>query len=191
MSESSSTISAARVLPFAYPLDEFYALGRRDLPSIERVEGAEMPEPFRSLLAHNNDMTPTLEAFHDSDIVLEVISRRHHGDFYFREVVLLTEKEKRPIEFGAIKIDLSRFPCAARPRILEEHQPLGGVLRDYHVPHTSRPKAYLRVQADDFIKRALRLRGDHVLYGRRNTLFDAEHRALAEIVEILPPVQKS
>lgn len=187
MSDSQIVIPPARVLPFAYPMDEFYALANRELPQIEQVEGASMPEPFRTLLAHNNDMTPTLEAFWKSDIVLNVISRRHRGDFYFREVVLLTEDQGRPVEFGAIKIDLSRFPCAARPRILEEHQPLGSVLRDYRVPHTSRPKAYLRIVADEFIKSALQLDGDHVLYGRRNTLFDAEHRPLAEIVEVLPP----
>lgn len=180
----------ARVLPCAYPLDEFYALAGRELPQIEPVKGDEVPEPWRTLLVHHNDMTPTLEHFHGDNVWLHVISRRHRGDFYFREVVLLTERDQRPIEFGAIKIDLMRFPCAARPRILEEHQPLGGVLRDYKVSHTSRPKAYLRVEADDFINNALQLKGRQTLYGRRNTLFDPEHRPLAEIVEILPPSNK-
>ena len=35
--------------------------------------------------------------------------------------------------------------------------------------------------------RVLRLDGSHLLYGRRNTHFDTQNRALAEIVEILPP----
>src|SRR3954470_8960082 len=135
----------ARVLPYAYPLDEFYALANRELPEIDAVAGEAVPEPWRQLLVHNNDMTPTLESFHGDNIWLQVLSSSHRGDFYFREVVLLTEKDQRPIEFGAIKIDLMRFPCAARPRVLEEHQPLGAVLRDYKVPHTSRPKAFLRV----------------------------------------------
>jgi hypothetical protein len=29
-----------------------------------------------------------------------------------------------------------------------------------------------------------------MLYGRRNTLYDAQQRALAEIVEILPPTEE-
>jgi hypothetical protein len=187
--ESLLQQAPARVLPYAYPLDEFYALAHRELPHIEQVRGDEVPEPWRTLLVHHDDMTPTLERFHDDTLWLNVISRQHRGDFYFREVVLLTERRRTPVEFGAIKIDLNRFPCASKPRILEEHQPLGSVLRDYKVPHTSRPKAFLRVKADAFIKGALQLTGEHTLYGRRNTLFDSQQRPLAEIVEILPPAK--
>ena len=179
-------LQPARVLPFAYPLDEFYALAHRELPHIEQVRGDELPEPWRTLLVHNNDMTPTLENFYADDLTLKVISRHHRGDFYFREVVLLTGKEQKAVEFGAIKINLGLFPCSARPRILEEHQPLGGILREYRIPHSSRPKAFLRLHSDEFINSALQLRGQHVLYGRRNTLFDPMQRPLAEIVEILP-----
>jgi hypothetical protein len=181
-----SVLPPARVLPFAYPLDEFYALANRELPQIEHVRGDEVPEPWRTLLVHNNDMTPTLETFHGDEVFLEVISRHHRGDFYFREVVLHTAKTKKAIEFGAIKINLGLFPCSARPRILQEQQPLGGILREYKIPHSSKPKAFLRVKADEFIKGALKLRGAHTLFGRRNTLFDAQQRPLAEIVEILP-----
>jgi hypothetical protein len=35
----------------------------------------------------------------------------------------------------------------------------------------------------------LELTGANTLYGRRNTLFDPQQRALAEIVEILPPTE--
>jgi chorismate-pyruvate lyase len=183
---SDSLLQPARVLPFAYPLDEFYALANRELPLIEQVRGDEVPEPWRTLLVHNNDMTPTLETFHNDGLFLEVISRHHRGDFYFREVVLHTDKTKKAVEFGAIKINLGLFPSSARPRILQEQQPLGGILREHKIPHTSKPKAFLKVTADEFIKGALKLRGTHVLYGRRNTLFDAQQRPLAEIVEILP-----
>ena len=37
----------------------------------------------------------------------------------------------------------------------------------------------------------LKLRQAQLLYGRRNTLFDPQGRRLAEIVEILPPIQQS
>ena len=37
------------------------------------------------------------------------------------------------------------------------------------------------------INEALKLSGAHVLFGRRNTLFDPQGNPLAEIVEILPP----
>jgi chorismate-pyruvate lyase len=186
----SSIERGAAVLPFAYPLDEFYALAKRELPPIEQIEGEEMPEAYRALLVHQNDMTPTLEAFHEERIYLNVISRQQRDDFYFREVILLTQRTRTPAEFGAIKINLALFPSPARRLILEEQEPLGTILADFKISHASRPKAFLRLQADAFIKGALQLSGDHVLYGRRNTLFDAQQHSLAEIVEILPPLEE-
>ena len=180
----------AAVLPFAYPLDEFYALAKRELPHIEQVDGEDVPEPYGALLVHQHDMTPTLEKLHDQRIYLNVISRQMRGDFYFREVILLTQRTRTPVEFGAIKINLGLFPGPARRLIHEEQEPLGTILADFKIAHTSRPKAFLRIQADAFIKGALQLSGDQRLYGRRNTLFDSQQRSLAEIVEILPPMEE-
>ena len=185
---SSKSRPAAAALPFAYPLDEFYALANRELPPIEQVPGDDVPEPYRQLLVHQDDMTPTLEKFHDDRVHLKVISRQTRGDFYFREVVLFTERAKAPVEFGAIKINLALFPATARRHILEEQEPLGTILGQDRIVHSSRPKAYLRLQPDAFIREALQLGGGKLtLYGRRNTLFDQQQRPLAEIVEILPP----
>ena len=120
-------------------------------------------------------------------VLEQQLSRQQRDDFYFREVVLLLDKSDKPVEFGAIKINLALFPSAARKEILEERRPLGTLLGDYTIVHTSRPKAYLRIQSDDFINAAFRLDKSQWLYGRRNTLWDPQQRPLAEIVEILPP----
>ncbi len=174
-------------LPIAYPLDDFYAQQGLALPRIEAVEGKDVPEPYRSLLVHGDDMTPTLEKFHGDKIHIRVMRRQQRDDFYFREVVLVLDKDERPVEFGAIKMNLALFSSAARKLILEEREPLGHILRDCVVTHSSRPKAYLRVESDELINGALQITGNHTLYGRRNTHFDTENRPLAEIVEILPP----
>jgi hypothetical protein len=55
------------------------------------------------------------------------------------------------------------------------------------VVHSSRPKAYLKLEADELIGGALRVERGTFLFGRRNTLFDPQMQPLAEIVEILPP----
>ncbi|HAV62723.1 MAG TPA: hypothetical protein DCY13_10190 [Verrucomicrobiales bacterium] len=175
------------VLPWAYPLDEFYAQAGLTLPTIDQIRGDEMSEPYRSLLVHQKDMTPTLEAFHQDKIHIRALSRNQRNGFYFREVVLELDRDETPVEFGAIKIMLDLLPPGARQLILAEREPLGHILADCGVLHSSRPKAYLRIQSDDFINQALKLEGTHTLYGRRNTLFDPENRPLAEIVEILPP----
>lgn len=176
------------VLPIAYPLDEFYTLAGMTLPRIEAVTSDTVPEPYRELLVHENDMTPTLEAFHAQTVHLRVLRRQQRDDFYFREVVLVTDEGEKPVEFGAIKINLVLFPPAARRLILEERHPLGHILRDCEVTHTSRPKAFLKIESDEFMAASLGMSGKHVLYGRRNTLADPQQRPLAEVVEILPPV---
>jgi len=171
----------------AHPLDEFYAQLGLTLPPLEQVDGEAVPQPYKQLLVHNDDMTPTLEKFYGQDIHLRVFGRRRKDNEYFREVVLLLDNNDQPVEFGAIKIDLELFSDEARKQILEERRPLGHILNEGGIKHSSRPKAFLRVASDKVINEALQLTGAHVLYGRRNTLFDPQDRPLAEILEILPP----
>ena len=174
-------------LPIAYPLDDFYAQAGMPLPRIEAIPGEEVPEPYKSLLVHTDDMTPTLEKFHGHKIHIHALRRQQRDDFYYREVVLLLDGSEKPVEFGAIKINLGLFKPEARQLILEQHVPLGSIMAQCAVSHSSRPKAYLRVQSDEFINSILKLSGRLTLFGRRNTLWDPQQRALAEIVEILPP----
>lgn len=176
------------VLPYVHPLDEFYARAGLPLPPIRVVSGDEVPEPYRSLLVHQNDMTPTLEDFHQSEIHLEILRSEPRGDFYVREVVLRLDRDQTPVEFGANKISLSLYPPAVRQLILQEHLPLGHLLKLYHVPHRTQAKAFLRLESDAFIGRAFGLKQPCTLYGRRATIWDPAARPLSEIVEILPPV---
>jgi chorismate-pyruvate lyase len=186
MPESAAKIIMSSSLPIVHPLDEFYALAGMPLPPLNRIDGEAVPEPYKTLLVHRNDMTPTLERFHERSIHLQVLGRRRTHDSYFREVVLRLDETDEPVEFGAIKINLALFAPAARDQILQERLPLGHILQEYKIPHTSRPSAYLRLASDKLINEVLGMTGAHVLYGRRNTLLDPQERPLAEIVEILP-----
>jgi|SRR5579872_5957130 len=189
MPENAPPVSAAAPLAglsLVHPLDEFYALAGQPLPPLTRIDGEAVPEPYKTLLVHQHDMTPTLEKFHCRRIHLQVLGRRRKDDAYFREVVLLLDSTNQPVEFGAIKINLSLFPPAAQAQILHEHLPLGHILEECKIPHTSRPSAFIRLASDKLINEVLKLSGAQVLYGRRNTLFDPRQRPLAEIVEILP-----
>jgi len=170
-----------------YPLSEFYSHAKLPLPPIEFVPGEKVLEPFRTLLVHHNDMTPTLEAFHKSDIHLEMLSRERRGDFYFREVVLRLNRDEQPVEFGANKLYLGRFPEEARDLILQEYIPLGRILKDCGIAHRTQAKAFLRVESDDLIGGKFELTQPAFLYGRKAVISDLQGRPLSEIVEILPP----
>jgi chorismate-pyruvate lyase len=167
-------------------LDEFYAFRGDPAPAVRRIEPAQMPEPWRSLLVHQTDMTSTLENYYKEQLHIEVLDRRVIENEYFREVALVLNGSGKRVEFGAIKIILDLFPLEARQEILREKLPLGRILNAFGIVFASRPQAFLRAESDKFIERALDLKQHAFLFGRRNTLLDEWDRPLAEIVEILP-----
>lgn len=170
-----------------YPLNEFYEQLSLPQPVAARLDGRDMPEPYRSLLVHNRDMTPTLEHAHDRRIELRVLEHAVTGNVLSRQVVLVTENEMRPVSFGAIKINLQHFSGEARRLVLELKQPLGTILRTQGLEHAGCPDAYFRLTPDTLIQSALGMRETAVLYGRRNSLVDASGQTLAQVVEILAP----
>ena len=170
------------------PMADTYGLAHRGLPSVETIGSGEIPRPLRQLLEHEDDMTPTLERFHGRKIILKVLQRRLNGSSLLRQVVLVLEDDETPVEFGAIRIYLDRFDEAARREIQHCRRPLGSILEDYHVRHVNRPSAFLKVEPDELIKGAMGLEGGAPLYGRCNTILDMDGEPMAEIVELLPPV---
>jgi hypothetical protein len=168
-------------------LDEFYTLRREPAPALRRIEPGQIPEPSRSLLVHQSDMTSTLENFYKQQLHIEVLAQHVIENEYFREVALVLNDSGRRVEFGAIKIILDLFPLEAREEILRERLPLGRILHAFGIVFASRPQAFLSMASDKFIEHALNLKERVVLFGRRNTLLDEWDRPLAEIVEILPP----
>jgi len=184
----TSVVAAGTGTVLTRPLDEFCRLAKRPLPGIELVDGSALPEPYRSLLVHESDMTSTLGQFHCDDIALKVLHRHSSTDAYYREVLLLAGSDRQPVEYGAIKINLDQFPGSARDAITAAAAPLGQLLYDHGIGYISRPSGFLRVECDDYIGGLFDLVDRPVLYGRRNTLYDDAGRdRLAEIVEILPP----
>jgi len=170
-----------------YPLSEFYEQAGLSLPSVARVEGQDIPAPYRSLLVHEHDMTPTLEDAYRRSIQLRVLQYQRRDNVVSRQVALVVEGNEKPVAFGAIKMHLEHFPPRARRMVLERKQPLGTILRTQGIEHTSHPDAFVRVTSDAVINGALQLSGSYQLFGRRNVILDSEQRTLAQVVEILPP----
>jgi len=170
-----------------YPLDEFYVRAGLPLPPITAISGADVPEPYRGLLVHARDMTPTLESAYGGTIHLRVLDRSIACNVLSREVVLVPEGSTAPAAFGVIKINLEHFSEPARALVMECREPLGTILRRHAVTHSSQPELFFRAEADTLMCRALQLTEAHPLYGRRNVLRNSEGQTLAQVVEILPP----
>jgi chorismate-pyruvate lyase len=168
------------------PLDYFYLASGVPVPEATETSGEHIPEPYRSLLVHEHDMTPTLEVAYRQRIHLRLVNRKVDGEVMLRQVVLVLDTDERPVEFGAIRIQLTQLPPEARRLVLEGRLPLGRVLQDFFIGHSSRPAAYFSMHADALIGAALEVPRLQRLYGRRNKLLMPSGEVLAEVVEILP-----
>ncbi len=170
------------------PLRFFYGLSSNDL-KVAFVQPDEMPATERWLLVHESDMTSRLAEHHKSEIALDVHARSRLGNYLVRASVLKRRRDSAPVEFGAIGIHLDGFGEEAQRLILEGKVPLGGVLQQLNVPHTSHPKGYFRIVIDHRLADLLGGWEGQTLYGRCNELRHASGEPLAEVVEVLPGSQ--
>ncbi len=181
----------AEALHTLLPFHFFYEKSGIPLPDFRFLSGDEVPYPYRSLLVHSNDMTPTLAAFHHSKLYLEVHQHESNDLFVMRLVTLHAASSDIPVEYGAIAIQLGGFPEAMKAEVIAGLKPLGGLLGEYGVEHRGSPCAYFAVPADQQIARALNQRPGEILYGRCNQLIDRDGMVFADIVEILPRSNES
>ncbi len=170
-----------------YPLTEFYNRAGRALPRVRRLDPAEMPQPYRRLLVHERDMTPTLEAAWGQSIHLRVLEQVLRDELFSRQVVLVLDGDQTGVGMGAIQIHLERFAEHARKMVLEGSKPLGTILRIQGMAHRNRPAGFFEVAPDALISEALQAGPAGLFYGRQNRLLDSRGQVLAEVVEILPP----
>ncbi|MGB0766575.1 MAG: hypothetical protein ACPGYV_02565 [Phycisphaeraceae bacterium] len=171
-----------------YPLSAFDPDDGSVLTRATILEAHELPQPYRMLLAHDRDMTGTLETHFGQTMTLRIFNKKIEGDSLFRQVVLEGVDDGEPREFGAIRIDLGCFEGETRELVAACEVPLGRVLREREVAYVSNPSAYLKVSPDALLREALRV-DVGPLYGRKNALTMPDGRAIAQIIEILPPLE--
>lgn len=184
--------AVGRVTPRArsrapYPLDVVYAQAGIEPPRTREIAPARIPLPYRSLLVHERDMTLTLEAHFGGRVSLRALSTFQDGHSYFRRVLLVQEYSARPVEMGAIRIDLQAFAPRIRAAILKNRVPLGRVLRDGGVDYRSLPTTFLSVTPNSEMMGVFWMREPVTLYGRK-TEMSVGGRKIGDIVEVLPLV---
>ncbi len=169
------------------PLRFFYGLASES-PKVTFLPGAELPETERRLLVHEKDMTGRLREFHNCVITLDVQAKSRIGNYLVRASVLKRVTDGAPVEFGAIGIHLDGFDDETRDLVLGCHVPLGAILTQRHISHTSHPSGYFRIEIDNRLATLLGGWEGQTLYGRCNELRHGDGSVLAEVVEVLPEI---
>ncbi len=188
MATSLSPALPAQVLqPWGALLELVYSRAGLSVPSLQKITDEEIPQPYRRLLVHSRDLTPTLEEFYKGKLGLTVLNRWREGQRYLREVVLDLADSGKPVGYGVICVELGHLPPATAHRVLQEQAPFGSILQAQAIPHLSWPQAFFRAEPDSHMRRLLKTPAARWLYGRRNVLLDGGRRLLAEVLEVLAP----
>jgi chorismate-pyruvate lyase len=170
-----------------YPLDRAYAQAGVAPPQARRIAPADIPQPYRSLLVHERDMTLTLEQHFGGRVVLRPLSTFSSHASYYRRVLLVQEYSGRPVEMGAIRMKLDAFAPRIRTLIRRNEIPLGRILRDGGVNFLSRPRVFFSITPNPEMMGVFWMREPRPLYGRQTEVL-LDERRIGDIVEVLPLV---
>jgi chorismate-pyruvate lyase len=169
-----------------WPLNLFYSRFDRQMPQITPLFEQHMPEPYKRLLVHKKNMTPTLEAYHSDTIHIERVNMLPGNEQTTREVILRLDRNNKPVEYGASRIFLRKLPPKALPLVAEGKVPLGTILRICECTHTVEVAGFFKVKPTSFFEEIFESSETSPLFGRRNTLTAPDGTAIAEVCEILP-----
>ena len=160
--------------------------GLFELPEYQEVGAREVPEPYGTLLVHQQHMTVALERYHGGRIDLRVLASRHLGNLYSRLILLGLEQTDQIVQFGIMRIDLDCCDEAVRSEILEAKTPLGRILIEHNVLREIKPYRYLRIVPNDQMCGWFGLRSAEPTYGRLgNILYNAV--PAVEVLEVVRP----
>ncbi|MDC0935692.1 hypothetical protein OAS39_05355 [Pirellulales bacterium] len=121
------------------------------LAKFEPVETEDLPEAFQSLLAHQDHMTVTIEAWHNSMVNVRVLSEHRDGDFYSRQILLIRQRDDAVVQFGIMRIDLAGLPDIVRMEIESRALPLGRIMIRRHLMRDVELEQLWRVTPSDML----------------------------------------
>lgn len=154
-------------------LGRFTAQGAADLPAV-----------FQSLLAHDDHMTVTIEAHHESLVGLQVLAEHSTEGFYARKSVLVRQTDSSPVQLGIMRIDLSGLPQVVRQQIEAREKPLGRILIRNNLLREVELLALWRVDPGPELSGVLRVEPGGQVYARSARIL-VDGRPAVELLEIV------
>ena len=154
------------------------------LGSFEPVPASDLTDDARTLLAHNNHMTVTLEAFHNSLVDVEVLDQWQDGSSYARKILLIRQSDRAVVQFGIMRIWLTDLPGEARDEILSRSMPLGRTLIRHNLLREVQLVHLWRIRPGADLRQHLQLDASSVVYGRTAEIL-VDQRPTVQLLEIV------
>lgn len=171
------TDQISQLVELFYP--QVDALGR-----FEPVAPAELPDAYKSLLAHDDHMTVTVEAWHNSLVDVRVLEEHREADYYARKILLVPQRGESPVQFGIMRINLEGLPEIVRLEIESQALPLGRIMIRHHLMREVELCQLWRVNPGEELRLLLKLDSDEPIYGRTARIL-VEKEPAVELLEIV------
>ncbi len=171
-------------MPYPSPLTDLFFPTLEDLGQFEPVESSDLPTAYQSLLAHDDHMTVTVEAWHNSLVDIRVLSVRSEADSYARNTLLVLQSDGRPVQFGLMRIDLTGLPEIVQQEIKAESLPLGRIMIRHHLLREVELCQLWQVTPGPEIQQQLQLSDDTPIFGRTARIL-VDGRPAVELLEIV------
>src|SRR5947208_11456864 len=157
-----------------------------ELGTLEEVLVESVPEPYRTLLAHHDHMTVSVEKHHGSPVDVEVLAAKRSGDYYSRKIILHRQSDRRVVLFGIPRLNLRLVDDDVRREILSESKPLGRVLIEHNVLREVQLASLYRITPGPDLCRLFDVQDPLATYGRTAFIYCDGYPAV-ELLEIVAP----
>ena len=175
------------------PIDELHKLaslfpdGDQLFDVVEHVPASTTPEPYKSLLVHEQHMTVTMEEFYHCGVDVHVAFEEWSEPLYNREILLTKAGTDVVVQFGLVRFAFTYGTPAGKAEILEKKLPLGRVLIQHNVLRHIDLGAILKITPGPALRTHLQLSDSSPVYGRMATIFCNRHPAV-DLLEVAAPV---
>jgi len=131
------------------------------LGAFTETTAGKVPEPSRSLLAHDHHMTVTLEKHHNSPVDVKVLATRTDGGHYSRKILLTRQSDDVVVQFGIV----------VRKEIEAKETPLGRILIAHDVLREVKLLNLFEIQCGEELASSLGFEPGQVCYGRTALIY--------------------
>jgi len=163
----------------------FYG-SREELGDFIEVTPEAMPPTPRRLLAHNEHMTVTVEAFHRSPVDVRVLDKLVTPTHYARKILLERQSDGRVVQYGIMRVNFDYLSPEVADEIRSEATPLGRILIEHNVLRRVQLFSLWRVEMGAELQQLFGS-GPGVAYGR-TAMIDCNDEPAIELVEIVTPL---
>jgi chorismate-pyruvate lyase len=155
-----------------------------ELGRFEETKADAMPEPFRSLLAHDFHMTVTVEKFHSSPVDVRVLHSRKDERLYSRKILLTRQSDDQVVQYGIVRLNFDVLEDQVVKEIESESTPLGRILINHNVLRRVKLLSLYSVECDQELADSLGVSKGETVFGRTALIYLNEKPAI-ELLEIV------